>query len=403
MSNERKQAIKARMKAVKATFTYSFGFRIRVYPSAQQADIMLFNCHTARYIYNAKVFRDWGSKQHAKWLNTDSRLDTNMPSMAIRNYQASWNMWRKVNSAGTPKPKRKDQYRFSYQTKNSYPAKSRQAGEDIFNGAKVKVTDSHHIQIPKVGRLKASANNIKHLPHEKGVRIGVTTIKQEPNGAWYVSFQIKANHPLKQALPKTGSEIGIDLNLSNFLTDDQGHQVPNPRYYRKMLTKLAKQDRKVARRRRRAKKEHRRLLDSRNYQKSRRQRANLHSHIAHQRNDFLHRTSTVLIQNHDLIVSEELRGKNMLKNHALAMSISDVGWRTFISQLEYKAELYGRTYITVNPAYTTKRCHCCQAINHQVKLGQEKWRCPNCHVFHIRDHNAAINIKNKGLALLQEA
>ncbi|WP_162260885.1 transposase, partial [Secundilactobacillus similis] len=89
--------------------------------------------------------------------------------------------------------------------------------------------------------------------------------------------------------------------------------VPNPRYYRKMLTKLAKQDRKVARRRRRAKKEHRRLLDSRNYQKARRQRANLHSHIAHQRNDFLHRTSTVLIQNHDLIVSEELRGKNMLK------------------------------------------------------------------------------------------
>ncbi len=171
MSNERKQAIKARMKAVKATFTYSFGFRIRVYPSAQQADIMLFNCHTARYIYNAKVFRDWGSKQHAKWLKTDSRLDTNMPSMAIRNYQASWNMWRKVNSVGTPKPKRKDQYRFSYQTKNSYPAKSRKAGEDIFNGAKVKVTDPHHIQIPKVGRLKRRPTTLNTYHTKKGFEL----------------------------------------------------------------------------------------------------------------------------------------------------------------------------------------------------------------------------------------
>jgi transposase, IS605 OrfB family, central region len=91
-------------------------------------------------------------------------------------------------------------------------------------------------------------------------------------------------------------------------------------------------------------------------------------------------------------VSEELRGKNLLKNHALALSISDVGWRILLDQLDYKAKLYGRTYLKVNPADTTKMCHCCGAINHAVILGVKQWAWPNCGAFHSRDHNAAINI-----------
>jgi putative transposase len=171
MSDEQKRAIKDSMKAVADEYTYQMGFRLRVYPSNQQANIMLFNANTSRFIYNAKVFGDWETKQYSKWLR-DKRLDTNMPSMAISTYQAAWNMWRKVNNVGTPKPKRKDSYRKGYQTKNAYNKLAKAEGYDIFNGTKVKVIDNKHIQIPKVGKLKASANNIKHLPHEKGIRIG---------------------------------------------------------------------------------------------------------------------------------------------------------------------------------------------------------------------------------------
>ncbi|WP_051575167.1 RNA-guided endonuclease InsQ/TnpB family protein [Sporolactobacillus terrae] len=401
MSDNQKQAIKQRMKAVKEQFKYKSGFKIRVYPTMQQADIMRFNANTSRYIYNALVFREWSTKKHAKWFNNDKRLDTNMPSRAVAAYQSAWSLWRKVNHAGTPKPKRKSDYRLTYQTKNSYVAKARKAGYDIFNGAKVRVVDERHIQIPKVGILKASANNIKHLPHEKGIRIGITTIKQEPNGNWFVSFQVKSDHPFKEKLVKMNKTVGIDLNLSNFLTQSDGKVVENPHFYKRIKGQLAKVQRVVSRRATRAKKEKRALRISKNYQKIRLRLSELQNKIARQRLDFLHNVSTTLIKNHDVVVSEELRGKNMLKNHALALSISDVGWRTLINQLEYKAILYGRTYIKVDPAYTTKTCHVCSSINHEVKLGMEQWICPTCGTFQIRDHNAAINIEQKGLTLLR--
>ncbi|MDF2911174.1 MAG: transposase [Sporolactobacillus laevolacticus] len=402
MPDKQKIAIKERMAEVKEQFKYVSGFRVRLYPSAQQADIMRFNANTSRYIYNALVFREWSTKKHAKWFNNDKRLDTNMPSLANAAYQSAWNLWRKVNNVGTPKPKRKDSYRLSYQTKNSYVAKARNEGYDIFNGSKVHVVDAHHIQIPKVGVLKASANNIKHLPKEKGIRIGITTIKQEPNGNWFVSFQVKSDHPFKEKLIKTNKTVGIDLNLSNFLTQSDGKVVENPRFYRKIKGQLAKAQRVVSRRSVRAKKEKRALRNSKNYQKARLHLSELQNKVARQRLDFLHNVSTTLIKNHDVVVSEELRGKNLLKNHALAISVSDVGCRTLINQLDSKAKLYGRTYLTVNPAYTTKTCHVCGEINHNVKLGMEEWTCPECGTFHIRDHNAAINIKQKGLDLLSK-
>ncbi|MCT4491663.1 transposase, partial [Levilactobacillus parabrevis] len=116
-----------------------------------------------------------------------------------------------------------------------------------------------------------------------------------------------------------------------------------------------------------------------------------------------HHVSTALIKNHDLVVAEELRSKNMLRNHALAMSISDVGWRTLLAMLSYKADLYGCKFLTVNPRNTTQTCSHCGHImtgKNKLTLADRKWTCPNCGIFHVRDHNAAKNILAKGLALL---
>ena len=106
-----------------------------------------------------------------------------------------------------------------------------------------------------------------------------------------------------------------------------------------------------------------------------------------------------------MVVAENLKSKNMLKNHALAMSISDVGWRTFLEMLEYKAPAYGRTFVEVNPAYTTQTCYDCGFVmgrkgTKRLTLHDREWTCPNCHVHHIRDHNAALNILAKGQRLL---
>uniref|UniRef100_UPI002FF3F8FF RNA-guided endonuclease InsQ/TnpB family protein n=1 Tax=Companilactobacillus sp. HBUAS59699 TaxID=3109358 RepID=UPI002FF3F8FF len=126
----------------------------------------------------------------------------------------------------------------------------------------------------------------------------------------------------------------------------------------------------------------------------------LQKSVMNQRSNFLNNLSTTLIKNHDLVATEDLSSKNMLKNHALAMSISDVGWRTFLQQLEYKAELYGKTFVKINPYNTTQTCSDCgywMRDEEHLTLNDREWTCPNCNTFHIRDHNAAKNILAKGL------
>ena len=202
------------------------------------------------------------------------------------------------------------------------------------------------------------------------------------------------------SLPKTQSQIGIDLNLDNFLTASNGAMVANPRFYCKAKKKLAHAQRVLSRRQRWAKKEGRNLRLAKNYQKQRLVVAKLHDKIRRQRNDFLQVLSTVLIKNHDLVVAEELRSRNLLKNHALSQAISDVGWRKFLNMLTYKSKLYGKEFITIDPKYTTQRCHQCGTIMghngyRKLRLTDREWVCPMCQTHHIRDWNAAINIIEK--------
>ena len=163
---------------------------------------------------------------------------------------------------------------------------------------------------------------------------------------------------------------------------------------------LAHAQRVLSRRQRRAKKGGRNLRLAKNYQKQRLVVAKLHDKIRRQRNDFLQVLSTALIKNHDLVVAEELRSRNLLKNHALSQAISDVGWRKFLNMLTYKSKLYGKEFITIDPKYTTQRCHQCGTIMghngyRKLRLTDREWVCPMCQTHHIRDWNAAINIIEK--------
>lgn len=122
--------------------------------------------------------------------------------------------------------------------------------------------------------------------------------------------------------------------------------------------------------------------------------------IMSRRDSFQHILSVALIKNHDLVAAEELRSKNLLKNHALAMSISDTGWRSFLSKLEYKAKLYGKIFITVDPKNTTQTCSACGHImsgEQKLTLKDREWICPKCGTHHIRDVNATKNILSKAL------
>jgi transposase, IS605 OrfB family, central region len=351
---------------------YHYGLKMRCYPSDQQKQLIKINSDASRFIYNEMVaigkelmqlrrvklsidtvqerIKQLTMRQNAKQMSNhyqfleDKRIDSLAKANAIQNYRKAWNAFRKIHTAGVPKFHRKS-YRWRYQTNCQYPG---QKTALLTNGT-VCFLDKHHVKVPKIGRLRIAGSQARLLKRACETRIGTVTLTKDPADRFFISMQLASDQPFVKAVRANQGHVGIDLNTDNFLTDSQGHFVPNPRYYRTIKGKLAKEQRILSRRQRRAKKEHRSLQNSKNYQKQRLLVAKLHAKVMNQRHNFLQQISTALIKNHDLVVAEELRSKNMLKNHALALSISDVGWRTFLGMLAYKADLYGRQFITISP------------------------------------------------------
>ena len=409
---------------------YHYGLKMCIHPSTKQKQIIKMNSDVSRAVYNAMVAIDkelYQLKQVKLPIDTvqtriaelEKRkkaqnhlanhytymkhpyIDSYCRNMAMRSYKAAWNMFRKVHNAGTPNFHKKT-YEEKYQTSGTY--KNKKKPVNMWTGS-IRFIDNKHINIPKLGIIRVSGSYRKLLDNKDDIRIGTTTISKNAFGIYYVSMQLGSDTPFVKELPKTNSQVGIDLNTDNFLTTSEGNVVANPRFYRTIKGRLAKAQRKLSRRYVRAKKEGRSLRDSKNYQKQRIVVSKLMNKVRNQRNKFLDEMSITLIKNHDLVVAENLRSKNMLKNHALAMSISDVGWRTFLQKLEYKAELYGKTFVTVNPKNTTQTCSECGHVmgtkdTDKLTLKDRSWTCPSCNTYHIRDVNAAKNILDKGLKQL---
>ena len=410
---------------------YHYGLKMRIYPSSQQKKIIDLNGNIARTVYNKMVaidqelyqlkqiklpidsillrIKELEKRKNARNMSNhypymqDKNIDSLAKANAIQNYQKAWKMFRKVHRTGTPKFHKKG-YRLSYQTNAQY---GKGAKMDVYS-ATVKFLDNKHIKLPKLGRLRVAGSHRRIIDKKKDIRIGTVTVSKDSADRYFVSMQLGSDTPFVNKLARTNSQIGIDLNTENFLTTSEGKIIDNPRYYRMIKGRLAKAQRTLSRRERRAKKEKRSLRNSKNYQKQRRLVTKIHDKIRNQRNNFLNVNSTRLINNHDLIVAENLKSKNMLKNHALSLSISDVGWRSFLQKLAYKADLYQRTFIVVHPKNTTQTCHECGFImgsgnTKKLTLKDREWTCPACQTHHIRDVNAAKNILSKGLKQLEKA
>lgn len=408
-------------------FPKKLGITCVIKPSKKQKLIIQRNIDTNRFIYNqliANSFTDSAiyrlnkidnqkrllglkrvmNNKTYSWLHL-KEIDSLCPLNAERRYKAAWNMFRKVHNTGTPKFKSKLDYPKTYQTNCSYNKKTI-GHESIYNGT-IHFVDKKHLKLPKIGIVRTKLTYPLN-DALKRLRIATVTIGLRADGTYYCSLLLKSDEVIKTCskAPKQ-TPLGIDLNLENFATDSNGDVIDNPHYFKKSLKKLKKAQRALSRRQRVAKKQHKALRNAKHYQKQRLLVAKLHRKVMNQRNNFLHNLSTTLIKNHDLVVLEELRSSNMLKNHALASAISDVGWRTFIAQLEYKASMYDSQCITVDPKYTTQTCSNCgylldKAQNERLTLKDRKWICPICHTHHIRDVNAAKNILQKGLIKLNQ-
>ncbi len=186
--------------------------------------------------------------------------------------------------------------------------------------------------------------------------------------------------------------VAIDVGLTHFCTLSAGKKIENPRNLLRTEEKLKKLQRKLSRK----------VKGSNRYLKLQRRIAKLHEKVVNQRNDFLHKLSKRIIGDNQAVIVEDLNVKGLLKNSNLSKHIVDASRRRFISYLEYKAKLYGRKLIKVNPFYPSlKLCSECGYKNENLKLFDRKWKCPNCGAEHDRNYNATLNLLKEGLRILK--
>lgn len=362
-------------------------YKFRLYPNEEQKQLFTKTFGCSRAIWNmmlADKIKHYEATKETLY-NTPAQYKKEFPwlkevdSLALANVQLNLQTAYKnffQSGFGFPKFKKKSHAQ-------SYTTNNQKGSISLENG---------HIKLPKIGWVRVKA-------HRKinGV-IKSATISMTSTGKYYVSILCETEIA---SLPKTNSSVGIDLGISDFAILSTGEKIGNRRFINQLSTKLAKEQKILSRKALVAKKEGRKLSDSKNYQKQRIKVAKIHEKIANMRRDFLHKLSTNLVKNHDIICTEDLSSKNLMKNHKLAKSIGDASWTEFVRMLEYKSSWYDKKVSKISRWYPSSQiCSDCGFSSGKKSLSIRKWTCTNCGSHHDRDINASINILNEGLRLL---
>jgi len=358
-------------------------YKYRLYPTKQQATKLADTLESCRILYNSALeqrklaYRQFGVSlcrlnQQAELLEIKDYFPEYrqiysqvLQEVILRVDRSFQNFFRRLKTnekPGYPRYKGRGWY-----DSFTYP----QSGFSLSDNSK----GSQRLKLSKIGSIK-----IKLHRAVKG-KIKTCTIKRELNN-WYVCFSCEVKPEL---LSETHKSVGVDVGIEKYAALSDGILIENPRFLRQSESKLKHEQRCLSRKKK----------GSNSRIKQRERLTKLHHKIKNQRNDFLHKESRKLVKNYDVIVLEDLRVKNMVKNHHLAKSISDAAWAKFTEYLSYKAESAGKKVVFVNPRNTSQICSGCgETVKKSLSVRVHK--CPFCGLILDRDVNAAINILRLG-------
>jgi putative transposase len=355
-------------------------YKYRIYPNDIQKEHLSKIFGSVRFVYNlgleTKILAYTGNKKNITCIDLSYQIkelkDTDCPWLKEIPSQALQMSVRNLDNAYT-----------NFFRGKGFPKFKNKHGKQSFQLPQGVYLENKQIFIPKLKMVNID------LHREFNGEIKTVTVSKSTTNKYYVSILVETgiDKPIKKQI-KESTSVGLDLGIKDFCITSDGKKFENKDFFKSSMQKLRVEQRSLSRKKK----------GSNHYLKQKMIVSLLHEHIKNQRQDYLHKISKYLVDNYDTICIENLAVDNMVKNHNLARSISDMGWGEFKTMLEYKSEWYGKNLSIIgrfDPS--SKTCSTCGGINKELKLSDREWICLKCGTKHDRDINAAINIKNFGL------
>ena len=360
-------------------------YKIRLYPNKAQRVFFNKSFGCCRVIYNEMLYELQNAYKNGITLNKNElfkQIKTKYVWMSESDSQGLCNTYQDLNTA----------YRNFFNKKAKFPKFKKKKDKNTYRNAMCLkdisklFPDKTHIVIPKAGKIAFRQDyDFSNLNIQKIYNI---TIERSKTNKYYCSICVDVE---QEEYEHTGEIIGIDLGIKDLVIDSNGNKYENPKYLNKVEKKIKHLNRLYSKK----------TKGSKNKEKARFKLAAAYEKLSNKRKDNLHKITSKLIKENDIICIENLNVKGMSKNHKLAKAIQDASFGTLVSMLKYKAAWHNRRIIEIGRFFpSSKLCSSCGYRMNYMGLEIRKWTCPQCNTIHDRDINAAINIMNEGLKIL---